>query len=64
MVPALVQGEAGSLWSDLNNEMVKKLVPYAQASKWVKEYTDLAVLPLTVPSGLTVYAPGWAAVKM
>ena len=27
MVPALVQGEAGSLWPDLNIEIVKKLVP-------------------------------------
>src|SRR5258705_1931314 len=27
MVPAFVHGEAGSLWPDLNKEMVKKLVP-------------------------------------
>ena len=37
VTPALMHGEAGSLWSDLNIEMVKKLVPYAQTSKWVNE---------------------------
>src|SRR5450432_1669591 len=38
--------------------MVKKLVPYAQASKCVNEYTCLAVSALMPPPGLTENTPG------
>ena len=37
LLPGGYAGAAGSLWPDLNSEIVKKLVPYAHASKWVNE---------------------------